>query len=127
MRQSLELSLTDKFKQLLKTIQYSVDPPEQQKAWQELGNDLPFDSIEKFLSFEQSLKEDEEKKKSLVSTKYSKFSYSRVNKALWFEVPRSSYDFDHLFFNIFVFLYYVNQKSFTGGNKYFHRYFAVSN
>ncbi|KAH0557743.1 hypothetical protein KQX54_011151 [Cotesia glomerata] len=66
MRQSLELSMTDKFKQLLKTIQYSAEPPAKQKAWQDLGNTLPFDSLEKFLAFEESLTKDKQKKNSLI-------------------------------------------------------------
>lgn len=72
MRQSLELSITDKFKQLLKTIQYSAEPPAKQKAWQDLGNTLPFDSLVNFLAFEESLTKDEQKKNSLVVKKIHK-------------------------------------------------------
>ncbi|XP_074108872.1 uncharacterized protein LOC141533745 [Cotesia typhae] len=66
MRQSLELSMTDKFKQLLKTIQYSAELPVKQKAWQDLGNTLPFDSLVNFLAFEESLTKDKQKKNSLI-------------------------------------------------------------
>ncbi|CAG5073907.1 Protein of unknown function [Cotesia congregata] len=66
MRQSLELSMTDKFEKLLKTIQYSGEAPAVQKAWQDLSNTLPFDSLEKFLAFEESLITDKQKKNSLL-------------------------------------------------------------
>lgn len=72
MRQSLELFITDKFKQLLKTIQYSAEPPAKQKVWQDLGDTLPFDSLEKFSAFEESLTQDKQKKNYLVVKKVGK-------------------------------------------------------
>lgn len=52
-----------KFQKVMEVVQYSADPPGKHQAWKNIGKDLPFDDTEKFIAFDESLKNNEEKKK----------------------------------------------------------------
>ena len=69
-KKSLNYHIGRKFQKVLEVLQYSADPPCEQQAWKVIGEDLPFENIDKFKSFDESLKDCEEKRNVLVNTNY---------------------------------------------------------
>ncbi|XP_057324044.1 uncharacterized protein LOC130666793 isoform X1 [Microplitis mediator] len=65
-KKNLNYHIGQKFQKVLEVVQYSADPPGKHQAWKNIGEDLPFDDVEKFITFDESLKNNEEKKKALI-------------------------------------------------------------
>lgn len=65
-RKSVNYHIGQKFKQIMEILQYSAEPPScKQQAWKNIGENLPFEDIETFMSFDESLKNSEEKQKAM--------------------------------------------------------------
>ncbi|XP_074114273.1 uncharacterized protein LOC141537281 [Cotesia typhae] len=94
-KKSVNYTIGQQVKKILEVVQQSGDAPNKQKAWNIIGDDLPYGDIAIFVEFNESLKDNEEKLKALTEifqmvaagcTKYEDDIYKIMKKMIKKEV-----------------------------------------
>ncbi|XP_074096319.1 uncharacterized protein LOC141525658 [Cotesia typhae] len=94
-KKSVNYTIGQQVKKILEVVQQSGDAPNKQKAWNIIGDDLPYGDIATFVEFDESLKDNEEKRKALTEifqmvaagcTKYEDDIYKIMEKMIKKEV-----------------------------------------
>ncbi|XP_044577152.1 uncharacterized protein LOC123260206 [Cotesia glomerata] len=69
-KRNVNYTIGQQVKKILEVVQQSADAPSKQKAWNIIGDNLPYGDIATFVEFDEFLKNTEEKRKALVFTNY---------------------------------------------------------
>ncbi|KAH0557654.1 hypothetical protein KQX54_009756 [Cotesia glomerata] len=64
-KRSVNYTIGQQVKKILEVVHQSGDAPSKQKAWNIIGDNLPYGDIATFVEFDKSLKNNEEKRKAL--------------------------------------------------------------
>lgn len=77
-RRSIIYSITERFKEVLKTVQYSTENPVSNDAWKAISEGMPFKEKDEFINFDSSLEDNVEQKNALVFTNYFNMLYNLI-------------------------------------------------